>query len=51
MLIAQEFPVAPRVMGGSVMVALVLLQLLATVVLFRCFMLCSEPAIDLDERS
>ena len=28
-----------------------LLQLLATVVLFRCFMLCSEPAVDLDERS
>lgn len=44
-------PASPEPLSVLVDSAVGLLQLLATVVLFRCFMLCSEPAVDLDERS
>lgn len=40
---------SPGLFAVLVESAVGLLQLLATVVLFRCFMLCSEPAIGLDE--
>ncbi|MCG6540839.1 hypothetical protein MCB86_12235 [Pseudomonas sp. KSR10] len=42
---------SPSLLAVLVDSAVGLVQLLATVVLFRCFMLCSEPAIGLDERN
>ncbi|HCJ30375.1 MAG TPA: hypothetical protein DHV63_14050 [Pseudomonas sp.] len=42
---------SPGLLAVLIDSAVGLVQLLATVVLFRCFMLCSEPAIDRDEES
>lgn len=42
---------SPGVLAVLVDSAVGLVQLLATVVLFRCFMLCSDPVISTDEKS
>lgn len=42
---------APGLLAVLVDSAVGLVQLLATVVLFRCFMLCSEPAVRLEEKN
>jgi hypothetical protein len=52
--LAEQFwsgETSPGVLAVLVDSAVGLVQLLATVVLFRCFMLCSEPVIGRDEKS